>query len=63
MDHPNGQKAEVECGAHLNLNVAHFSCGADDGPAHQCWEDVFWEVGSGKATLDKLNDWEGEKEK
>lgn len=63
LDHLTGWKVECECGAHLNLNVSHFSCGSDDGPAHQCWEDVFWEVGSGIATLDKLNDWEGERQK
>lgn len=40
---------------HLNLNVADFSCGADDGPAHQRREDVLWKVGACIATLHKLH--------
>ena len=41
---------------YLDLNVAHFSCGPDDGPAHQRREDVLWEVGACIATLHKLKD-------
>lgn len=39
---------------YLNLNVSHFSCGADDWPADQRRENVFWEVGASIAALDKL---------
>lgn len=42
-------------GTHLNLNVADFSCGADDGPAHQRGEDVLRKVGACIATLHKLH--------
>ena len=45
---------------HLNLNVPNFSVGANERTADHSREDVFWEVGAGKPTLDKL---EGERER
>lgn len=40
--------------SYLDFNVADFRRGADDRPANQRWENVFGEVGSREAALDKL---------
>lgn len=53
-----GRLSGVSCGTsgtHLNLDVANFSCGPNDGSAHQGREDVLWKVGACIATLHKLH--------
>lgn len=47
--------------SYLDFYVAHFSRGADDGPAHQRREDVRREVRPGIAALHKLVEREDEK--
>lgn len=49
--------------SYLDFNVSNFSCGADDWPANQRRENVFGEVGSCIATLDKLRRDQKRKEK
>lgn len=50
-------------GPYLDLNVPHFGCRANYGPANQRREDMLWEVGSCIATLDKLRRTKGPKQR